>query len=223
MIRTIPSPHFKYPLTPPPLRSPSLFLVSLGMVTVSCGIRAINRVSSDPSRKFPGPSQLQTPASWTEDVRQEPSPPLKQRDCSKSVSACYKYKLQGADFGDGLTIVQSSPEFWGYGKHQTLYRRHAFARTPPDTSLSSLFPVTLLSPLAYVRCLYTACLVRLVTPWITRCGAADSVGRTVLGFLLLPPHLHTYYRTPHTLSLFVLSTTLTPRLSHPVPVRRFGR
>ncbi|CAM9247484.1 unnamed protein product [Ectocarpus sp. 12 AP-2014] len=31
--------------------------------------RAVSRVSSDPSRKFPGPSQLQTPAAWTEEIR----------------------------------------------------------------------------------------------------------------------------------------------------------
>ncbi|CAB1098669.1 unnamed protein product [Ectocarpus sp. CCAP 1310/34] len=32
-------------------------------------MRATSRVSSDPSRKFPGPSQLQTPAAWTEEIR----------------------------------------------------------------------------------------------------------------------------------------------------------
>lgn len=97
-----------------------------------------------------------------------------------------------------------------------MYRRQTFARTPPNTILSSLTPVALLSPLASTYAAYTACLAYLVTPWIARCGAADCVGPTVRAWAAFcSPHLPTHSRTPHPFTLFVVSAhdCCTPCLS----------
>lgn len=100
-----PSFHFVSPFLSRSIDRPSL----------SCVIDSLNRplsrgVSSESSRKFPGPSQLQTPAAWTEEVRDEhPHTHLSRKSYRETRRRWYAGNCSAWREGDSIRCMLAHP------------------------------------------------------------------------------------------------------------------